>query len=370
VSNPFDPTQQHPQNPEGSGDEPTQFVPPQAQPGQQQPFGQQPPGPQPGQPAPEQPWPGQQPYAGQPYPGQQPYGGQPYPGAPQQPGGYPAAGFGGATPPPGMPPAPGGYPGQPGGQPPSGGNKKLLIGGGLAAVALIAIIAVVLVITLGGSDSKSKKQSPPPAASAKELLVTQADFPTLSGGEFDTSGPDTDTSSSDVTSDNPKCKDLIDGGKSDDPSVDQRSAELDAEDSSSSGLNSQNYTVEVKKTIDPDYTTNFDKILSSCNSFSIKMNTDHVEIQGDVTMKPLTVGGVDGDYKGVEMDMTMRPADSSSDVTINAKMHILLAVDRSVSYSATYQTLTSEGSAEIGSDVDGDLASLLNKQRQKILDAK
>ena len=362
MSNPFDPTQQQPQNPEGSGDEPTQFVPPQAQPGQQ-PFGQQPPASQPGQPIPGQPWPGQQPYAGQPSPG------QPYPGAPQQPG-YPAAGFGGATPPPGMPPAPGGYPGQPGGQPPSGGNKKLWIGGGIAAVAIIAVIAVVLGITLSGSDSKSKKQSPPPAASAKELVLTQSDFPTLSGGDFDTDSSDTDSSSSDIVSDNPKCQELIAGGKSDDPSVDQYSAELDADDSSSSGLNSRNYTAEVKKTIDPDYTTNFDQIMSSCSSFSIKMNTDDVEINGDVTMKPLKVDGVDGDYKGVEMDMTMRSAESSSDIAINAKMHILLAVDRSVSYSTVYQAMTSEGSADIGSDADTNLVSMLNKQRQKILHAK
>jgi len=375
VSNPFDPTQQHPQNPEGSGDEPTQFVPPQGQPGQ--PFGQQPPvPPQPGQPVPGQPWPGQQPYPGQQYPGQQypgqqPYPGQPYPGAPQQSAGYPA-GFGGATPPPGMPPAPGGYPGQPGGQPPNNGKKAWLIGGGVAVVAIIAVVAVVLAMTLGGSDGK--KQKPAPTAAAKELLLTQADFPHLDGGDFTLNDPNTDSSTdsdtSHMVSDNPECQTLINADKGDDSSVDQQSADLDADSSGgSSGLDDRTYSAEVKKTIDPDYTTNFDHILSSCGSFSISMTSYDVKIKGDVTMKRLKVDGVDGDYNGVEMDMTMRPDDSSSDMTINAKMYMLLGVDRSVSYSVNFQRMTSDGSADADSDVNTNLASMMNKQRQKILDA-
>lgn len=377
MGNPFDPTQHHQPHPDGGGDEPTRFVTPQ-QP--QQPFGQQQPWPG------DQPHPGQQPYGTQPYPGQpypgQSYPGQPYPGAPQQPGGYPPPGFGGTPPPgmpPGMPPAPGGYPGGPGGMPPRISRNKWLAAG---ATVVVIIVVIALVAFFWPASGKKESNRPAPNASAQELLIAQSDFPHLDGADFSTSGASTDSStgSSDgsdsstpkVTADNPECEKLMQASDNSDSdsSVDQHSAELTSTGDDTSSLGEKTYAAEVKKTIDPDFTTNFDTIMSKCSSFGITMKTDYTDVKGDVTMTRLMVDGVDGSYNGVEMKMTMHADDGSSDITIHGTMRILMAVSRSVSYDVTYQEMSSESAPDISSSVNGDLASMLNKQRQRILDAK
>ncbi|WP_155826829.1 hypothetical protein [Jongsikchunia kroppenstedtii] len=341
----------------GNPDDPN----PQPFPGGQQPGGQQPAGAYP-----DQPWPGQQPWAGQqPYPGQPPLPGQPFPSQqfpavpPQQPG-YPAGGFGG--PPPGMPPAPGGYPGYPPNQPPPDGKTKWLIGAGVAVVVIV--VAAVVGMWAGGVFGSDGDGKPMPSAKARELVIGQSEFPTVSDGRFriSSSDPSSATSSRHRTDEDIKesydpseCEAIGQPGRSQADTADQASAVLT--DQSGDSDSPTTYRAAVEKATDPIF-ADFDKLLTTCRTFT---NTMSINLSGrtstysyQMTTKRLSASGVDGDYLGIEV--TSKESDSGA--TYHARM--LFGTARGMSF------MVGSSGKSLEPSVNADLVKMFNAQREKI----
>jgi hypothetical protein len=394
VGNPDDPTQNQPPEPadDGTTEDPTQAVPPSGD-GEQPTIAQQVPPvpapeqsgyPQPWSPQPwsPQPWPEQQPWQGQQqWPQQQPWAGQPDPGQPGYPGlpfpsqlfpmppqqaGFPAAGVGGGMPPPGMPPGPGGYPGYPGNPPPSGGDKaRWLIGAGVTVVVIVVAAVVGMwaggVFDGGGGDDKSM-----PSAKARDLVIDRSAFPAVSGGRFRvTSSDDRSILASpsrnyddeiEDSYDPSECETIAQPGRSQAESVDQASATL--ANYSSESRSSVAYRAAVEKAIDPIF-EDYDKLLSTCATYT---NTSRMTIAGRtstysyrITTKKLTVGGVNGDYLGIEVASTESDSSASTYHT-----RLLFGKARGMSF------MVGGTGKSLDSSVDSDLVAMFNAQREKI----
>lgn len=274
-----------------------------------------------------------------------------------QPYGPGAQGPGQQFPPPGPPyGAPGQPYGAPGGYPPPGaprksGVLKWLIGVPLAVIGAVVVVIIVLVVAarlLTGSSDK------PPSASAKELLLTQADFPSMNpAGQFKVTDGDDDDSDMDVSP--AECKDLVGADKN---TGDTAAAELS--NFEADGVKSpRSYGTEVAKSPDPADPGKFDNMLSKCKTLT--MEVDDMSLDG--TVQRLSVSGTKVSAKAAVATLTT----NVQSVSVTATIQVIMAVVRGTSVQAVFNRMT-VGDSGVGSSnsADSKLIDLFNKQVEKV----
>lgn len=306
-----------------------------------------------------------------------PYGpppGYPYGPSPGQsygpPPGYPHGPLPGQSygPPPGYPygPSPG-YPyGPPPGQfgpwgylppgvPPRSRRKDLWALGIIAVVLAVVVTGGFLVRHLGPGGSEPKS----PTASARELLVSQSDFPKLAPpARFSITagngGEDPDLGAVNVSP--PECKDVL--GDTD-ATADTARAEL-SNAGARGGDGPRGYTVRVTKSAEPHYLDNLRAAIDKCESVSV--DRDGVRVDG--TVKPLTVTDTPVPVTGAAAKFVS----TAYGVKVAMTMQIFAAVVRGTSVEVTSKRM-SINSAKDFDTPDKGAVGLVAKQVGKIAHA-
>ncbi|OHV00687.1 hypothetical protein C1Y40_03682 [Mycobacterium talmoniae] len=227
--------------------------------------------------------------------------------------------------------------------------------GGLVVAVIAAVVAAVLVFA-GGSSPK------PPKASARDLLLTQSDFPTLDpAGKFTTTTGKEEKADDQTISVSPsECNDML--GK-DAATADTAKAELDNTDAVGGGGDSRGgYTVRVTKAVNPQYSSEFQAVLDKCGQVTFK--GDVLTLKG--TIKRLNVSGTKVPVNAAVA--SLQPDNSPAPAKVKLTMQVFLAVVRGTSVEVLSNRIALNGGADSDTPDQG-AVSLFNKQVEKIQDA-
>lgn len=254
-------------------------------------------------------------------------------------------------------------------------RSTLLLAGTVAAVVALAGCS-----DDGGSSSSSNGglgavgQSLP-STSAKDMLLTESEFPSLPGGEFEVTEGDT-SSSTDMQIKEAECQTLLEtasGGSSD--ADDSAEATLTAEtqpDASSTDLamTATAFSSAVARGIDDSDFDQVDELFEKCSTMTMEI-TEGIDFS--LTLEKVDLG-LDGNGQGFSMssaDSIDIPAGGTSvSVPMDFTIYGAIGTERDCGITAMAMSMAM-GSAEGPSDseVRNNTKAIYNAQRQRVLDA-
>lgn len=210
-----------------------------------------------------------------------------------------------------------------------------------------------------------------PSASARDILITQAEFPDPSSGYFRVDAgvrtPPTTASDSPTAYSPAECKKLVRPG-SESFGVDQAQI-IQRENSDQSSPGAQ-YIASVEKSTDSVFSGGIEKLLAKCRTVTMDRTitfSTAISIKTHVTytITTIDIGGVDGSHVALDIASTFSDPDDPGKAPSKGDWHFLIGLDRGMTFLVSYLSDSETTSAS----ADAKLATLFNKQRQKIRSA-